>query len=94
MIYFTEHDAAGNICHVCCDPLATIVPLINRVTFKDVNGNALKDDNGSLLSPFGQVLQAPAGISQADYNTLITNGIGNYTYDPTTQSITAKTKTS
>lgn len=91
MIYFIEHDAGENICHVCADPNATIVPLINRVTFNDVNGNPLKDASGNDLSSYALVLNPPTGITQDQFNTLMTDGIGNYTWDATNSVLVKRT---
>lgn len=82
MIYFIEHDTAGNIVHVCADPQATIVPLINRVTFNDMNGNPLKDANGNELSPHGAALCEPLGISQEMFDRIMADGAAAYTCDP------------
>jgi hypothetical protein len=90
MIYFIEHDTAGNICHVCADPNATIVPTINRIFVKDASGNPLKDAEGNLLSPFGQPLADPDEISEDEYNTLIAGGASNFTYDATSGTIVKK----
>lgn len=83
MIYFIEHDEAGNIVHACGDPEATIVPLVNRVVFSDTNGNPLKDAQGAALSPYGSKLLDPVGIDEATYNSLIVDGAGNFTFDGT-----------
>lgn len=90
MIYFIEHDSAGNIVHVCSDPQATIVPLINRVTFSDVNGNPLKDAQGNDLSPYGAPLRDPLGINQETFNRLMSEGATSYTCDPDSQLIYKK----
>jgi hypothetical protein len=81
MIYFIEHDEAGNIVHVCADPEATIVPLVNRVTFNGPDGNPLKDPTGAALSPFGSKLLDPAGIDEATFNELMSQGAGEFTFD-------------
>ena len=90
MIYFIEHDKAGNIVHACFDPKATIVPLINRVTFKDLNGKPLMSAEGIDLSPYNSELAEPIGVDEAMYNSLIADGLANYTCDPITQVITKK----
>ena len=90
MIYFIEHDEAGNIVHACADPMATIVPLINRVVFNDSNGNPLKDADGSEISPYSSKLLEPTGIDAAAYEALIAGGLENYLCDPVTQAITRK----
>lgn len=90
MIYFVEHDGAGNIVHVCCDPEATIVPLINRVVFNDSNGNPLRDADGADLSPYGCKLIDPVGVDAATYNALIADGLDKYTCDPTSQLISRR----
>lgn len=81
MIYFIEHDDTGNIVHACSDPAATIVPLINRVTFRDANGNPLLTASGDDASPFGGTMLAPLGIDEATYTLLITNGLSKYMCD-------------
>lgn len=93
MIYFIEHDSQENIVHACSDPMATIVPLINRVVFNDDKGAPLKDDGGNFLSPYGFPLAEPVGIDQATYETLISDGLEKYTFNPTTGSITEKETT-
>jgi hypothetical protein len=80
MIYFIEHDEAGNIVHVCGDPEATIVPLVNRVVFNDSNGNPLKDGQGEALSPYGSKLLDPVGIDEETFNALKDEGSENFTY--------------
>lgn len=84
MIYFIEHDEAGNIVHVCGDPEATIVPLVNRVTFNGPDGKPLKDADGAALSSFGSKLLDPVGIDEATYSELVSGGANNYTYDGST----------
>jgi hypothetical protein len=90
MIYFIEYDSAGDVCHVCGDPNATIVPLVNRVTFNNADGTPAKDANGNNLSPYGLVLADPAGVTVDVYNTLIAGGVQNFTYNPTTQTVSPK----
>jgi hypothetical protein len=81
MIYFIEFDTAGNICHVCSDPVASITPLINRVT---------KADGTPYLSHQGLALVDPVGISLETYTTLMSGGIANFTYDQATQTVVKK----
>jgi hypothetical protein len=83
MVYFIEHDEEGNIVHVCGDPEATIVPLVNRVVFGDAHGNPLKDAEGAALSPFGSKLLDPVGIDEATYGALCSEGARNFLYDGT-----------
>lgn len=83
MVYFIEHDEAGNIVHVCGDPEATIVPLVNRVVFNSASGNPLKDAQGAALSPYGSKMLDPVAIDEATYNTLVTDGAGNFIYNGT-----------
>jgi hypothetical protein len=90
MIYFIECDMAGNICHVCADPMVTIVPLVNRVLFRNKDGTPNKDSGGNDLAPSGLSLVAPVGITVTTYNTLMTGGLNNYTYDATTDSVVKK----
>ena len=90
MIYFIECDTAGNICHVCSDPMATIVPLINRVTFGNKDGTPNKDANGNDLAPSGLPLVAPVGIDVTTFNELMTGGVNNYTYNATTETVVPK----
>ena len=90
MTYFIEHDEAGNIVHACADPLITIVPLVNRVTFRDAKGIDLKDADGKDLSPFGSKLLDPVGVDQTTYNSLISDGLDTYTFDVTSRSVTKK----
>jgi hypothetical protein len=90
MIYFIEHDKAGNIVHACCDPKATIAPLMNRVVFNDLNGDPLKSATGVDLSPYNSELVDPLEIDETTYISLMTDGLINYTCDPTTQVITKK----
>jgi hypothetical protein len=90
MIYFIEADTAGNICHVCADPVATIVPLVNRVLFSDASGAPLKDASGNDLSPQGSPLVLPVGISADTYARIRDGGIDNFTFDATTETVTAK----
>ncbi|HTF66736.1 MAG TPA: hypothetical protein VK638_29035, partial [Edaphobacter sp.] len=78
---FIEHDSAGNIVHVCADPMATIVPLINRVTYRNPDGTPLVDAQGRDLSPFGSPLLEPVGIDSATYIDLIADGMENYIFD-------------
>ncbi|HVJ09786.1 MAG TPA: hypothetical protein VM554_15520 [Acidisarcina sp.] len=80
MIYFLEYDSGGNIVHVCGDPTITIVPLINRVEYKDANGNPLVDASGAPLSGSDHPMQEPVGIDQATHDMLIANGLDKYTY--------------
>jgi hypothetical protein len=77
MIYFLEHDSDGNIYHVCANPMATIVPLINVVSLKNADGTP-------------KVLAEPVGIDEATYNILTTDGMSNYTFDATTEKIVKK----
>lgn len=90
MIYFIEHDSAENIIHVCSDPSATIVPLINRITFKDKDGAPLKDVDGNDLSPYGFLMSEPIGIDKTTYDALLAEGLSKYTFNPTTNGITKK----
>ena len=90
MIYFIEHDSAENICHVCADPAATIVPLVNRVAFSKADGTPYKDASGNDLSPYGLVLADPVGIDAATYNTLMAEGMQNFTYDTATKTVVKK----
>jgi hypothetical protein len=90
MIYFMECDTAGNICHVCADPQATIVPLVNRVLFGNKDGTPHKDANGNDLAPSGLLLTEPVGITVTTYNTLMSGGLNNYTYDVTTKTVVQK----
>jgi hypothetical protein len=90
MIYFIEHDSAENIFHVCADPGATIVPLINRVTFNKPDGTPNKDANGNPLSPANLPLLDPVGIDAATYTLLLKDGMSNYTYDQTTKTVVKK----
>ena len=90
MIYFIEYDSAGDICHVCGDPMATIVPLVNRVTFTNADGTPAKDTNGNPLSSYGLPLADPACITADVFNTLVAGGVENFTYDPTTQTVSPK----
>jgi hypothetical protein len=89
LIYFIEYDSAGNIFHALADPSATIVPLVNRVLFS-TKGVPNKDANGNDLSPSGLPLEAPLGVDVTTFNSLIADGIDNYTCDPTTHAITKK----
>ncbi len=90
MIYFIEHDSAGNIFHVCADPGATIVPLVNRVTFNKKDGVPNADASGNPLSPANLPLLDPVGIDAATYDLLISGGMTNYTYDQATQTVVKK----
>jgi hypothetical protein len=90
MIYFIECDTAGNICHVMADHMATIVPLVNRVLFGNKDGTSNKDASGNDLAPSGLPLVAPVGITVTTYNTLMTGGLTNYTYDATTETVVQK----
>jgi hypothetical protein len=90
LIYFIEYDSAGNICHVCADPVATIVPLVNRVIFNGADGLPLKDSSGNALSVFNLPLADPAGITAGQYQTLMAGGVENFTYNPTMQNVSAK----
>jgi len=83
MIYFIEHDEAGNIVHACADPMATIVPLVNRVIFNDSSGNPLRDTDGGELSPYGSKLLEPT-------ETITSGGLENYLCDPITLAVTKK----
>ena len=83
MIYFIEHDEAGNIVHVCGDPSITIVPLINRVTFNDKDGKPLKDTGGTDLSPFNSKMLDPVGVDKATYDAVMAAGMDKYTIDAT-----------
>jgi len=86
MIYFIEHDDAGNIVHACADPAITMVPLINRVTFNDASGNPLKDANGTDLSPYGSKLAEPIGVDEATYTMLVAKGLDKYACDTATNN--------
>lgn len=90
MIYFIEHDTAGNICHVCADPNATMVPVVNRIFCRDTQGNPIKDAEGNILSPYGQPLVEPDEISEDDYNMLMSDGASNYTFDSATSKLVKK----
>lgn len=90
MIYFIEHDTAGNICHVCADPNATIVPVVNRIFCQDPQGNPIKDADGNILSPYGQPLVEPDEISEDDYTMLMRDGASNYTFDATSAKVVKK----
>jgi hypothetical protein len=90
MIYFLEHDTAGNICHVCSDPSASIVPVINRVLFKKKDGTPMKDASGNDLSPFSVPMADPVGITAEIYAELTTDGMQNYMYDTTTNVVVKK----
>ncbi|WP_213805768.1 hypothetical protein [Granulicella sp. dw_53] len=74
MIYFLEHDSTGFIYHVCADPDASIVPLINRVL-------PLNADKTPVA------LSLPVGIDVATYSTLVTDGMDKYTFDSATNTI-------
>jgi hypothetical protein len=90
MIYFIECDTAGNIHHVCSDPKATIVPLINRVLFGNKDGTPHRNAAGQDLAPSGLPLTDPVGIPVTTFTTLMSDGIHNYTYDATTETVTKK----
>ena len=90
MIYFIEHDEAGNIVHACADPMATIVPLVNRVIFNDSSGNPLRDTDGGELSPYGSKLLEPTGVEAEVYETITSGGLENYLCDPITLAVTKK----
>jgi hypothetical protein len=87
MVYFIEHDSAENICHVCADPGATIVPLVNRVVFSKPDGTPYRDASGHDLSPYGFTLVDPVGIDSATYALLLKDGMSKYTYNQTTQVV-------
>jgi hypothetical protein len=72
MIYFIECDATGKIWHIQQNPMATIVPLVNIATFKEVT------------------LLDPVGITVAQYNTIMTGGLNNFTYDAATNTVVPK----
>ncbi len=77
MIYFLEHDEAGDIYHAGADPMATIVPLINRISVKNPDGTA-------------HPLAEPVGIDLATYDTLIAGGLESYRYDAAAGAIVKK----
>lgn len=90
MIYFIEHDVAGNIVHVCADPMATMVPLVHRVQFNDANGAPLKDTEGNDLSPFNSKMLEPVEVDETQYNQLMADGAENYTFDSATETFSKK----
>jgi hypothetical protein len=84
MIYFLEHDSDGNILHICGDSGVTIVPLVNRVEYKNL------DAKGNQLSPANLPLLDPVGIDAATYALLMKEGMSNYTYDQATKTVVKK----
>lgn len=67
MIYFLEHNAAGSIFHVAGAPEMTIVPLVNIITLRNADGTEIP-------------LELPVGISESDFDLLMSEGIQNYVY--------------
>jgi phage FluMu gp28-like protein len=90
MIFYIEHDQAGNIVHVARDVQATIVPLINRITFCDANGNPLKSEAGAAVSSYGSEMVDPVEIDEATYNMLMDQDAKNFIFDQTSQAVTKK----
>lgn len=92
MIYYLEHDSAGNIQMVACNPLATIVPLVNTTFLIDAKGNEMKDAaTGKPLSKWGLPVEEPVGIEQATFNLLMENKADNYIYDVTSGTVKERT---
>lgn len=95
MIFYLEHDTAGNIHLVACNPLATIVPLINTATLLDSKGNELKDAaTGKPLSKWGLPVEEPVGIDQATFDLLMANKSDGYIYDVASGTVKERTATS
>jgi hypothetical protein len=91
MIYYLEYDSVGNICHAAADPVATIVPLVNRVSFNGSDGKPLVSPTGVPLSLYNLPMIAPLGITATVYNSIIAGGgVGNFTYDIATSAVVAK----
>jgi hypothetical protein len=90
MIYYLEHDQAGNIVHVARDVQATMVPLINRITFCDSAGNPLKSASGAALSSYGSEMVDPVEIDESTYNTLMEEDAKNFTFDQASQTVVKK----
>ncbi|WP_433963676.1 hypothetical protein [Tunturiibacter gelidiferens] len=74
MIYYLEHDSAGNIYHVACSIDATITPLVPMAI--------LKDAKGDLITPFAD----PVGITSEQFNQLL-NHNDDFVYDIATETI-------
>jgi hypothetical protein len=92
MIYYLEHDTAGNIHLVACNPLATIVPLINTATLLDAKGNEMKDAaTGKPLSKWNLPVEEPVGIDQATFNLLMANKTDSYIYDVASGAVKERT---
>jgi hypothetical protein len=89
MIYFLEHDTAGNIHMIGCNPSATIVPLIN-IAFIAKDGVQQKDASGRPLSTWGLSVQEPVGIDQASFDMLMANKSENYFFDIPTGTVKAR----
>jgi hypothetical protein len=90
MIYYLEHDQAGNIVHVARDVQATMVPLINRITFCDANGVPLKSTEGAALSSYGSEMVDPVEIDETTYDMLIADDAKNFSFDQTSQAVVKK----
>lgn len=93
MIFYLEHDTAGNIQFVSCSPNATIVPLVNTCFLIDSKGNEIKDEaTGKPLSKWNLPVEEPVGIDEATFNLLMSDKAENYIYDSTTKTVKDKPK--
>lgn len=80
MVSYIEVDTAGNIVNTVQDPLATIVPLVNIIGYRDSNGAPLVDSQGRPIGPYGNSVLLPIGITETQFNQLVLGGIPNFTY--------------
>jgi hypothetical protein len=90
MIFYIEHDQAGNIVHVARDVQATIVPLINRIVFCDSSGNPLRSSSGAPASSYGSEMVDPVEIDEEIYDMLISQDAKNFIFDQTSQTVTKR----
>jgi hypothetical protein len=91
MIFYIEHDTAGNIQMVACNPQATIVPLVNTTFLIDASGNELKDTaTGKPLSKWNLPVEEPVGIDEATFKLLMANKADGYVYDMASGTVKAR----
>lgn len=87
MIYYLECDTAGNIDHIACSPMATIVPPVNMIGWLDPATKLPKvNAAGVRLSSYGLPLIDPVGID-ADTYALIGGDVKAFTYDSATSTV-------
>lgn len=93
MIFYLEHDSAGNIQMFACNPTATIVPLVNTSFLIDAKGNEMKDAaTGKPLSKWNLPVEEPVGIDEATFNLLMANKSDNYIFDRASVTVKERPK--